>query len=84
METISNVKRHIYIKREHVASYNKQKNELKTEKHLSMLIIAKATITLRKIKLRVYILVSKTIVFLLSVHITVKSKKAIWRRSLSQ
>ena len=30
VETISNVKRHIYIKREHVASYNKQKGEAKT------------------------------------------------------
>ena len=30
VETISNLKRHIYSKCEQVASYNKQKNELKT------------------------------------------------------
>ena len=30
METISNLKRYIYRKREQVASYNKQKGELKT------------------------------------------------------
>ena len=30
VETISNLKRHIYRKREQVASYNKQKDELKT------------------------------------------------------
>ena len=30
VDTISNLKRHIYIKREEIASYNKQKDELKT------------------------------------------------------
>ena len=30
VEAISNLKRHIYKKREQVASYNKQKDELKT------------------------------------------------------
>ena len=30
VETISNLKRHVYGKREQVASYNKQKDELKT------------------------------------------------------
>ena len=34
VETISNLKRHIYRKREEVASYNKQKDELKLEEAL--------------------------------------------------
>ena len=34
METISNLKRHIYRKREQLASYNKQKDELKTGEEL--------------------------------------------------
>ena len=34
VETISNVKSHIYIKREHSAGYNKQKDELKTAEAL--------------------------------------------------
>ena len=34
VETLSNVKSHIYIKREHSARYNKQKDELKTAEEL--------------------------------------------------
>ena len=35
VETISNLKRHIYRKHEQVASYNKHKDERRQEKHLS-------------------------------------------------
>ena len=57
-----------------------RKMSLRREKHLSMYIIAKATITLSKMKFKLHILVRKTLVFLLLVHITVRAKKAIWWR----
>ena len=70
-----------YRKREQFASYDKQKDQLKTGEAL---VHAKATITLSQMKFRVHILVSETSLFFLPVHITVKLNKAILRRSLSQ
>ena len=79
VEKISDRKRQ--RKREQVASYNKQKDQLKTGEAL---IHANATTTLSQMKFRVHILVSETSLFFLPVHITVKLNKAILRRSLSQ
>ena len=61
-----------------------RKMSWRKEKNFSMQVIAKATITLSKMIFRVHILVSKASIFLLPVYITVKPKKMIWRRSLSQ
>ena len=84
LETISNLKRHIYTKREQVATCNKHKGGLKTEEALSHADYSESYNNTQEDEFRVLILVSKTSVFLLPVHITVKSNKAIWRRSLSQ
>ena len=78
VETINNLKRHVYKKREQVASYNKQKEELKTGKTLIHIDYGKVTIALSKMKFRGHIFVSKTSVFLIPVHITVKLNKATW------
>ena len=68
-----------------VASYNKQKDEIKTGETLSHVGYSESyTITLSQMKFRVHVLVNKTPVFLLLVQIKVKQNKAIWRRSLSQ
>ena len=85
VQTISNLKRYIYRKREQAACYNKQKDELKTTgAALIHVDYSKATIGRSKMEFRVPSLVSKTSLFLLPDHITVKIKKAIWRRSLLQ
>ena len=61
VESISNLKRHIYRKCEQVVSYNKQKDELKKREVPIMYIIEKATITFSKMKFAVHILVSQLI-----------------------
>ena len=66
VDTISNLKRRIYRKRQQVASYNKQKDELKTGEALIQVDYSESCNdetqqnSLNNIKFRVHILVSKT------------------------
>ena len=78
VETIIKLKRNIYI--ENVSKLPviiKRTMSWRQEKHLCMLIIAKTRITLSNMKFRVHILFTKTLVFLLPVHITIKLNKVI-------
>ena len=59
VESISNLKRHIYRICEQVVSYNKQKDELRKGEVPIMYIIEKATITFSKMKFAVHILVNQ-------------------------
>ena len=88
-ETISNLKNHIYRKREQVASYDKQKDELKTGKAFIHVDESESYNNTQQGEIQSAYFGQQNLflnkaVFLLPVHITVKPNKAIWRRSLSQ
>ena len=85
VETTSNLKRHMYRKREQVASYNKQKDELKTGEALIHVHYSESYNKTQQDGIQSAFFGQQHFsIFTLHVHITVKPNKVIRRRSLSQ
>ena len=77
VETISNLKRHIYKKREQIVSYNKQKDELKTGEALIHVDFSATYNNAQQDEIQSAYFGQQSFIILLPIHIAVKPSKTI-------